>query len=102
MTPEQLDELDARLLTDEENYTVSWDELNKLIRAARGLSLTGSSAGIRVNSYMVLTRAIEEGISYGYRRAFKHSDDPDEDHIKDEIYTAIMNSICEVFQFDEP
>lgn len=52
-------------------------------------------------TYEILRRAVEEGTAYGYRRAFKHSEEPPEDTIRQEIETAIMAAIDEVFSFDE-
>ncbi len=60
-----------------------------------------SKAGVRVRTYEVLSRAVDEGISYGYRRAHKHDPNPSEQAIKDAIELAVMGSICEVFSFDE-
>jgi len=54
---------------------------------------------LKANTYAVLARAVEEGLDYGYRRAYKHTDTPSEDGLKEEIRLAIMNEICEVFEF---
>ncbi len=56
---------------------------------------------MRVRSYDVLRRAVEEGIDCGWQRAHKHSDTPTADHIKDHIYGAVMNNIGEYFDFDD-
>lgn len=48
-----------------------------------------------------MVRCIEEGVSYGYARAFKHTDTPDEATIKAAMEDAILNEICENFTFDE-
>jgi hypothetical protein len=61
-------------------------------------SVTG---GMRVRAYDVLRRAIEEGVEYGWRRAHKHTDTPDEETIKDQIVTGILNEVCEIFDFDD-
>ena len=55
---------------------------------------------LRANTYAILTRAVEEGIAYGWRRAHKYEDSPSEAVIQDCIDTAVMNAICEVFVFD--
>ncbi|MFZ5786066.1 MAG: hypothetical protein ACOY3Y_06460 [Acidobacteriota bacterium] len=57
---------------------------------------------MRVRAYGVLRRAIEEGLEYGWRRAHKHADKPDEASLKDEVLQGIMNEVCEVFDFDDP
>ena len=41
----------------------------------------------------VLEMAIEEGVRFGYRRAFKHVENPHEDAIADCIVTEIFNSL---------
>ncbi len=55
---------------------------------------------LRVRAYDVLRRAIEEGVEYGWRRAHKHTDAPDEETIKDQVVTGILNEVCEYFDFD--
>lgn len=57
---------------------------------------------VRLDAYGIISRAVEEGIGYGYRRALKYSLDgePSEEQMKDALHMAIMNSLCEVLQFD--
>lgn len=55
---------------------------------------------MRFKAYEIITRAIEEGIDYGYRRAFKHVDKPDEELIKTQIYEAITNALSEVIDWE--
>jgi hypothetical protein len=50
--------------------------------------------------YNILSEAIEEGITLGYRRAHKHVDNPSEQHILDSIHDSIMNQVCEYFDFE--
>lgn len=56
---------------------------------------------MKPKTYVILERAIEEGIARGYRRAFKHTGEPSEDFIRSEIENAVMGNICEVFSFDD-
>ena len=56
---------------------------------------------MRVRAYDVLSRAVEEGVAYGWRRAHKHTDAPGEDTIKEQILQGVLNEICEVFAFDD-
>jgi hypothetical protein len=49
----------------------------------------------------VLSRSIEEGVAYGWRRAHKHTEAPDEEAIRDHIVTAVLNEICEYFDSSE-
>jgi len=55
---------------------------------------------IRVNLYGLLSRAVEEGIAHGWRRAHKHTDTPNEITIKQHIDEEVMNALCEVFDFE--
>ena len=57
---------------------------------------------MKVNEYIVMSDCITEGAKYGYHRAHKYHDNPSEDVIIAEIESAIMNSICEYFNFDTP
>lgn len=62
------------------------------------ISIGGS---IKVRTYTLLSRAIEEGVEYGLRRAYKHTDKPDNDTFLREIMNAVMLNIDEVFVFPE-
>ncbi len=57
---------------------------------------------IRMQTYEVMARAVEEGVALGWRRAHKHHDRPDEGVILTAVYEAVMSAVCEVFVFDEP
>lgn len=50
--------------------------------------------------YTILAQAVEEGVKRGYRRAFKHVENPSEESIIDAVDTAVMASILEYFTFD--
>lgn len=52
-------------------------------------------------SYLVLQRAIEEGIEAGYVRSFKYVENPTEAQIKDSIFEYVMLEIGNFFTFDE-
>ncbi len=56
--------------------------------------------GLRVRTYVVLDRAVEEGVAYGWRRAHKYTEAPGEDVICEEIARAVMSAVCDVFDFD--
>lgn len=56
---------------------------------------------MRANYYKLISRAVEEGIAYGYARAFKHTVSPSEDQIRDSIFNAIMNELSEVIKWSE-
>jgi hypothetical protein len=48
----------------------------------------------------VLEMCIENGLAYGYTRAFKHDDDPTEEQITQAIKDAIMHEIYEWFDME--
>ena len=54
---------------------------------------------MKPNTYVSLQRAVEEGTLLGYRRAFKHVENPTEDAIVEAITDAIMLTVSEVFDF---
>lgn len=54
---------------------------------------------ILAKTYPLMQTAVEAGITYGYHRAFKHTNTPEPKAIMDEIEQAVMHEICERFQF---
>lgn len=56
---------------------------------------------VQVNLYSIVERAVEEGVSYGYHRAFKYTDAPKESTIVVEVSQGVMNALCEVIVFSE-
>lgn len=65
---------------------------------AKKVAVTGE---LRVRTYDVLYRAVEEGVGYGWHRAHKHNDNPDEDTIKQQMLDGVMNAVCEYFTFGD-
>ena len=57
--------------------------------------------GMKIRAYPVLCRAVEEGVAYGWRRAQKHIDTPDAQTIEEQIVTAVLNEVCQYFDFDD-
>lgn len=57
--------------------------------------------GLRVDAYGVMSRAVEEGVGYGWQRAHKYDDAPEPEEIKEQVARAVMNAICGYFAFDE-
>ena len=49
---------------------------------------------------MVLDMCLENGIERGWNRAHKHSDNPTEVAIKNQIYECIMEDLHEWFDFE--
>lgn len=56
---------------------------------------------MKANEYKILSETVEEGVAYGYQRAFKYSDNPTPDAIQAAIVDAVMLQICEYFIFDD-
>ena len=56
---------------------------------------------MRVKFRVILDQAIGEGVKIGYRRAFKHNEDPSEDIICETIEDCVMSSLYEYFTFPE-
>lgn len=56
---------------------------------------------MKPNTYVILERAVEEGARLGYRRAFKHIENPSEEAIVEAIVNGVMLSVSEVFEFSE-
>lgn len=57
--------------------------------------------GMKVRPYPVLARAVEEGVAHGLTRARKHTEMPTVEVLQEEIERAVLNEICEVFDFDD-
>ena len=56
---------------------------------------------VKLNAYAVISRAVEEGVTYGYNRAHKHTETPTEDQMVEAIQNAVMSALCEVMVFNE-
>jgi predicted Zn-dependent protease with MMP-like domain len=56
---------------------------------------------MRAKIRVILTQAIEQGARRGYRRAFKHVENPTEESICEHIEECVMSEIYEYFTFDE-
>lgn len=56
---------------------------------------------LKVNVYSVLEDCIEIGIDGGFNKAHKHTDNPTEQQLKEEIFRYVMLQISEKFVFDD-
>jgi hypothetical protein len=56
---------------------------------------------MKPNTYVILERAVEEGARLGYRRAFKHVENPSEEAIVEAIVDGVMLTVSEVFVFSD-
>ena len=57
---------------------------------------------VRARTYPLMERAVEEGLAYGWRRAHKHTSTPREQDVLEAMRMAVINEICEWFEFDAP
>ena len=56
---------------------------------------------MKIKMYQLISRAIEEGVDFGWNRAHKHSEKPEKNTVLDSIHSEVMSQICEVFDFDD-
>ena len=57
---------------------------------------------IRLRTGAIILRAIDDGVCYGWHRAHKHTDTPDDEMIKSAIDLGVGNEISEWINFDPP
>ena len=55
---------------------------------------------MKPDTYKLVEQCVENGVAYGWLRAHKHTDTPAAEQIQEKIRQAIMNEVCEWFQFD--
>ena len=58
-------------------------------------------ADMKVKTRVILEMAIEAGVRRGYRRAFKHIDNPTEESICEQIEECVMSEVYEYFSFED-
>jgi hypothetical protein len=56
---------------------------------------------MKPNFHKILETAVSEGVSYGYRRAHKHVENPTEGAIIDNVVEQVMNSLDDWFEFED-
>lgn len=56
---------------------------------------------MKPKAYKVLEMCVEDGVAYGYMRAYKHTDSPSEDEVVKAIINAVMGQIWEWFDMGE-
>ena len=56
---------------------------------------------MKAKEYNLITQCVETGVMLGWNRAHKHDATPDPEAIRDAIEQAVLNEICEWFDFDE-
>lgn len=57
-------------------------------------------ATVRLHAWAILSRAVEEGLAYGWTRAHKHTETPEREDVLDQQAQAIMHALSEVIDFD--
>ena len=55
---------------------------------------------MRPRVWEIVSRAVESGVAFGYRRAHKHTPKPSEDHVREQIELEVMNALSEVIDFE--
>lgn len=55
---------------------------------------------IQLRAYHLISVAVEQGITCGYQRAFKYTETPDPETIKDEIRHYVMMELCDTLDFE--
>ena len=93
-----LEPIDKRI-RDVEAETRAIRALNQLYKDNDNAMRT--LATMRPKIRVILDRAIEEGVRRGYRRAFKHVENPSEEHILNTIEECVMSSVYDYFSFDD-
>ena len=56
---------------------------------------------MKAREYNLIVQCVETGIMLGWNRAHKHHESPDPESIRNAIEIAVLNEICEWFDFDE-
>jgi hypothetical protein len=56
---------------------------------------------MKAKEYNLIVQCVENGVRTGWNRAHKHVDNPDEEAIQHAIETAVLNEICEWFDFED-
>lgn len=51
--------------------------------------------------YSIISEAVDTGIEFGINRAYKHTDKPTTESIKNNLNNEIMLALSEVINFDE-
>ena len=57
----------------------------------------------KIKLYPVIARAVEEGVAYGIRHAFKHhvAVEADLSYVEECVEREVLNALCEVLEFDD-
>ena len=61
------------------------------------MKITGT---VKIKSYEVVHRAVEEGAARGWQRAHKHTETPSQEAVIESVVEAVMGDLCEVLDFN--
>lgn len=56
---------------------------------------------MKAKEYNLIAECVENGVMLGWNRAHKHTDQPDPQHVRECIERAVLNEICEWFDFED-
>ena len=56
---------------------------------------------MKAKEYNLMAQCVETGVMLGWNRAHKHSDNPEPHFIHSQIEQAVLNEICEWFDFED-
>ena len=56
---------------------------------------------MKAKEYNLITQCVETGVMLGWNRAHKHDATPEDEAIRNTIEMAVLNEICEWFDFEE-
>ena len=59
------------------------------------------TTNLKIDSYKIIARAVEEGIKHGCQRAHKYSDSPSQELLKSEIESSVMNHLSEIIIWND-
>ncbi len=52
---------------------------------------------VKFDAYKILSDALESGVAYGVRRAYKYTDEPSREDIIEQVRQSVLGSVWEVF-----
>lgn len=56
---------------------------------------------MKAKEYNLIVQCVENGIMLGWNRAHKHDDNPNPEFVREQIENAVLNEICEWFDFED-
>lgn len=57
--------------------------------------------GLRLRAYDIVAEAVERGIRMGISSAQKYNDKPNRAQFEDAVYRSVMNTLSEIFEFED-